>query len=162
MREPIATMRSVRFRAAPDMTMIRVACTDDAGILAALSGELGYPATPDRIVARLATIEASGAACVFVAEDAQRRVIGWLHVAQAAHLTGDADAEILGLVVADSMRGAGIGADLLRVAEDWAHAQGATQLQVRSRTEREGAHRFYERAGYARIKTQAVFRKILV
>lgn len=144
------------------MTKIRAACTDDAAILAALSGELGYPAAPEQIVARLATIEATGTACVLVAEDAQGAVVGWVHVARMAHLTDEADAEILGLVVTESKRGGGLGAHLLRSAEDWSRSHGATRIRVRSRTERERAHRFYGDAGYVRIKTQAVFRKILV
>jgi GNAT superfamily N-acetyltransferase len=86
-------------------------------------------------------------------------VTGWLHIAQTAHLTADPAAEILGLVVADSARGGGIGADLVRAAEAWAHGHGCDELRVRSRVERERAHRFYERAGYARVKTQAVFGK---
>ena len=143
------------------MTTIRSALIPDAPALAELSGQLGYPASPQQIIMRLAAIEATHAACVFVAEDARGRVIGWLHVARAAHLTGDAGAEILGLVVGESMRGDGIGADLLRAAEDWARSHGATQLHVRSRVERERAHRFYERTGYARSKLQIVFGKPL-
>lgn len=143
------------------MATIRSARSDDAATLAALSGELGYVATPDQIVARLAKIEAAGMTCVLVAEDAQRAVVGWIHVARAGDLTGDADAEILGLIVAASTRNLGIGAGLLRAAEEWARAHGATQMRVRSRIERENAHRFYEKTGYARIKTQALFRKLL-
>jgi GNAT superfamily N-acetyltransferase len=143
------------------MTTIRTARTYDAPDLAALGGELGYPATRQQIVARLAAIEATKSACVLVAEDAQGRVAGWLHVAQSMQLTGDADVEILGLVVAESARGAGIGAALLAAAQDWARSRGAMQVRVRSRVERERAHRFYERAGFARLKTQAVFRKPL-
>jgi GNAT superfamily N-acetyltransferase len=143
------------------MTTIRTARTYDASALAALAGELGYPATPRAIVARLAAIEAEPASRVLVAEDARGRVVGWLHVALTAHLLDDATAEILGLVVTAGARGGGIGAQLLHAAEDWARTRGAVRLRVRSRVERERAHRFYERAGYARAKTQHVFAKPL-
>ena len=143
------------------MTTIRAARACDAAALAELCGELGYPASRQQVVARLATIEATDTASVFVAEDAQGCVSGWLHVAQTAHLINDADAEILGLVVAAAARGAGVGTALLRAASDWARTRGLAQLRVRSRLERERAHRFYERAGFARVKTQAVFSRAL-
>ena len=56
----------------------------------------------------------------------------------------------------------GVGAALLAVAEDWARAQGFSTMRLRSNVIRERAHRFYEREGYRRIKSQAVFRKPLV
>lgn len=143
------------------MTTIRNARTYDASALAALAGQLGYPSTQRQIVARLAAIEAESASRVLVAEDVRGDVVGWLHVAQAAHLVDDATAEIVGLVVADGARGGGIGAQLLRAAEDWARTRGAATMRVRSRVERERAHRFYERAGYVRVKTSAVFGKPL-
>ncbi|GAA0713388.1 GNAT family N-acetyltransferase [Dokdonella soli] len=143
------------------MTTIRAARTYDAPMLAELNGELGYPANRQQIVARLAAIEATKAACVLVAEDTHGRVVGWLQVAQTAQLTGDADAEILGLVVGEAARGAGIGKQLVDAAEAWAHAKGIRRLRVRSRVERERAHRFYERAGYTCAKTQRVFSKPL-
>jgi GNAT superfamily N-acetyltransferase len=144
------------------MTTIRSARGTDASAIAALSGELGYPATSEEIGARLIAIDGTHTACVLVAERAQGVVVGWVHVARAAHLTHDAEAEILGLIVAAVSRGAGIGAELLRIAEQWARSQGAARLGVRSRLERERAHRFYERAGYRRLKTQAVFVKPLL
>ncbi|MET0225152.1 MAG: GNAT family N-acetyltransferase [Dokdonella sp.] len=143
------------------MPTIRCARTYDAPALAQLSGALGYPATRQQIVARLAALEAAPAHTIFVAEDAAGRVVGWLHAAQCVLLTEDDGAEVLGLVVAAELRGRGIGAALLRAAEAWARARGAGYLRVRSRVERDGAHRFYERAGFARSKTQHVFRQPL-
>lgn len=141
------------------MTTIRSARTYDAEALAQLCGELGYPATRQQIVCRLAAIEAAPGNGILVAEDGEGRVTGWLHVATAVSLTDDPCAEILGFVVSAPARGSGIGRDLLRAAEAWAHARGCERLRVRSRVERERAHRFYERAGYVRVKTQAVFGK---
>lgn len=143
------------------MTTIRNARNYDAPALAELCGQLGYPATRQQIVARLAAIEAGAAGRVLVAEDAEGRVVGWLHVAQQAHLVDDEVAEILGLVVAEPARGSGVGAGLLWAAEAWARERGVEQLRVRSRVERERAHGFYERAGYRRSKSQHVFAKAL-
>ena len=143
------------------MTTIRNARNYDADAIAALCGELGYPATRQQVVARLAAIQARGDGGVLVAEGASGIVVGWLQVGLAAPLTGDAEGEVLGLVVAAGARGDGVGARLLAEAERWARTRGCPRMRVRSRVERERAHRFYERAGYVRIKTQAVFGKPL-
>lgn len=141
------------------MTTIRCARTYDAPELAELCGELGYPATRQQVVRRLAAIEACATGKVFVAEHGDGRVIGWLHVASTPHLVDEDVAEILGLVVAPSMRGAGIGARLMRAAEAWARSRGVRCLRVRSRMERTRAHRFYHRDGYIVAKTQLVLVK---
>lgn len=138
------------------MTTIRCARTYDAPAIAALCGELGYPSTRQQIVARLAAIESADAK-VFVAENASGEVVAWLHVGLCTQLTGDGEAEILGLVVAAGARGNGIGRALLERACAWAAERGCTSLRVRSRIERERAHRFYEREGFELAKTQRVF-----
>ncbi|MEO5558309.1 MAG: GNAT family N-acetyltransferase [Dokdonella sp.] len=143
------------------MTTIRTARSYDAPAIAALCGELGYPSTRQQMVKRLAAIDGNADCRVFVAEDAEGCVIAWLQVALAAQLCDDACAEVTGLVVAQPMRGQGIGGQLLVEAEAWARTRGAQQIRVRSRQERELAHQFYERAGYARTKTQLVFGKPL-
>jgi GNAT superfamily N-acetyltransferase len=143
------------------MTTIRTARTYDAPMLADLCGQLGYPASRQQIVARLAAIEAMPSNCVLVAEDGNGQIVAWLHVAQSASLAVDTESEILGLVVDENARSAGIGAALVEAAEAWVRAHGGSQLRVRSRIERERAHRFYERAGFQRIKTQVMLRKVL-
>ena len=143
------------------MTTIRNARTYDAPVLADLCGELGYPTTRQQVVRRLAVIEGLADCGVLVAEDDEGRVVGWLHVTLVAQLCNDACAEITGLVIAQSARGRGIGQCLVSAAEKWGCARGLPSIRVRSRVERERAHQFYERMGYARIKTQAVFSKPL-
>jgi len=138
------------------MTTIRCARTYDATAIAALCGELGYPSTRQQVVARLAAIE-NVAAKVFVAENGNGDVVAWLYVGVCAQLTGDDEAEILGLVAAADTRGNGIGGMLVERAVAWARERGCTRLRVRSRAERERAHRFYEREGFERVKTQRVF-----
>jgi GNAT superfamily N-acetyltransferase len=143
------------------MTTIRAARTYDARAIADLGGQLGYPATRQQIASRLAGVESEPTSRVLVAEDDVGRVVGWLHVAARAQLTENVCAEILGLVVDESARGAGIGASLIRAAEDWARGIGCERVRVRSRHTRERAHRFYERAGYERSKVQLVLHKPL-
>lgn len=68
-------------------------------------------------------------------------------------------AEILALSVDENNRSNGIGAALLRTAEEWAREQGARRVRVRSNVIRKDAHRFYEREEYAPVKDQRVFEK---
>ena len=143
------------------MTTIRAARTYDAPAIAELAGQLGYAANRQQIATRLAGIESERSSRVLVAEDTAGKVIGWLHVAARTQLTEDACAEILGLVVDENARGAGVGAALVRAAEAWARAEGCTRVRVRSRETRERAHRFYEREGYERNKVQLVLHKPL-
>ena len=67
----------------------------------------------------------------------------------------------MALVVDERCRGRGIGAALMSEVERWARERGAVKLRVGSRTTREGAHRFYEREGYALVKTSHWFQKDL-
>jgi GNAT superfamily N-acetyltransferase len=140
---------------------IRIARNYDAPAIAGLGDQLGYAANRQQIATRLAGIESEPSSRVFVAENGDGVVVGWLHVASRTQLTEDPCAEILGLVVDEHARGAGIGAELVRAAEAWARARGCTRIRVRSRDTRERAHRFYEREGYARNKMQLVLHKVL-
>jgi len=140
---------------------VRTACAADAAVLAQLSTQLGYPADTAAILRRLARIEAENIGVVFVAQDGHGRVLGWTHVLSRLLLEQDEYAELVGLVVDDGARSAGIGALLLSAAEDWARSRNLGILRVRSNVVRERAHRFYLRAGYVERKRQVVFEKTL-
>ena len=140
---------------------IRTAGDDDVATLAALSGELGYPAAPATIAERLTLVRTSLAGEVFVAVDASSVVLGWTHVAPRLNLEEEPFAELAGLIVGDGARGLGVGVLLLRAAEDWARERGYAKLRVRSNVVRERAHGFYLREGYVERKRQAVFDKPL-
>jgi GNAT superfamily N-acetyltransferase len=141
------------------MPRIRAARSYDVPAIATLCGELGYPATRPQISRRLAALEQMSTHRVWVAEDDEGRVIGWLHAARCLHLARDEDVEVLGLVVAEGARGAGTGAQLLHVVEDWAAQAGAARVCIRSRLERERAHNFYRREGYSRQNVHLVLDK---
>ncbi len=143
------------------MIAVRPARREDAATLAALSGELGYPASAGDVSARLEALAARGAHAVLVAEEDGGPPLGFVHVFGAYTVESDPFAEIGGLVVAARARGRGVGAALVAAGEDWARGAGFPTLRVRSRLERAAAHAWYERRGYARVKTQAVFTKEL-
>jgi len=69
--------------------------------------------------------------------------------------------EILGLVVDQNYRCQGVGRSLVAAVEAWAGSRGVTTIKVRSNMVRAESHPFYERLGYARVKSQHVYRKLL-
>lgn len=141
------------------MIAIREAEERDAGALAELTTQLGYPSTEKEIEDRLSRVKQEGTA-IFVAE-AEGRVVAWIGIREDFCLEFGAYSEIVGLVVHEKARGQHIGEQLASTAEAWAKQRGHTRLRVRSNVVRERAHRFYERLGYAVTKRQAVFLKTL-
>jgi len=140
---------------------IRPAQRADAAALAGLSTQLGYPVDEGTLRTRLERVHEHRVGEVFVAVDAGNGVLGWTHVVPRLHLEEAPFAELAGLIVADGARGSGVGASLLRSAEDWAREHGYAQLRVRSNVVRERAYRFYLREGYVERKRQVVFDKAL-
>lgn len=136
--------------------IIRAAEPRDVEAIAALAGELGYPTTSDAMARRLAALGERDA--VLVADDGGA-CVGWIHISVVESLENDGHAEIRGLVVASTHRGAGIGAALVGAAEEWARRRGLARVRVRSNVIRERTHRFYERLGYRAVKSQKVFDK---
>jgi len=140
---------------------IREAHTDDDDAIARLCGELGYPTSAAQARNRLASVLGSDRDCVLVAVAPDGLVVGWIHVFLASRVLSDRFAELGGFVVAADHCGRGIGTKLLAEAESWAVQRGALQFRIRSRSTRTDAHRFYERLGFRRAKTQHVFDKSL-
>ena len=133
----------------------------DAAIVADLTTQLGYPTSSQETAERLAKLaDRPEEHAALVAED-EGRAVGWVHVELVTSLESGLKAKIGGLVVDEHHRSARVGAELLAAAEAWAREHGAARMVVRSRVTRERAHRFYEREGYALVKTSYVFEKIL-
>ncbi len=174
------TARSDSARAITTAT-VRAATLADAAAIARLSGQLGYPATPEEVVHRLRQIERDARHAVYVAEftgeelpgagigaartsstsAATGPVIGWIHVQVCHALVSYPCAEIAGLVIDERHRGHGVGRVLMTHAEQWARENACREVRLRSNIIRAGAHAFYDKLGYETIKTQKVFRKLL-
>ena len=145
-----------------DKVVIRRARLTDASVVAELSGQLGYPASPEEMAARLAhLIRHPRFGSVLIAETSERRVIGWVHVSITPLLEVSLRAEVNGLIVAEGQRSSGAGAKLLQATEEWAKCKGCDSMSVRSNVIRDRAHAFYLRNGYEHYKTQKAFRKKL-
>jgi GNAT superfamily N-acetyltransferase len=140
-------------------TTVREMTAADAERVAALSGQLGYPSTPEQIRERLLRIEGHPEARVWVACDSEGRVQGWVHVYGHRQLESGGAAEVGGLVVDESVRGRGMGRALMAAAESWARERGYERLTLRSNVMRNEAHRFYQRLGYTIVKSQHKFQK---
>ena len=139
---------------------IRAMTATDVDRVAELVTQLGYPSSADQIARRFARIDGRNDCALFVADDGQA-VVGWMHAAFQPYLECDESAEILGLVVADGQRGRGIGAALVSAGETWAKGIGCRSLRVRANITRDRAHAFYQRHGFARVKTQHCFQKMI-
>ena len=135
--------------------VIRPARPLDEAALAALCGELGYPIAAADLARNLGHLLGDPAHALFVAET-EGSVAGWIHVREGWTLESGSRAELTGLVVDSGRRGRGIGALLVAAAEAWARDRGLERIRVRSRVQRQDAHRFYRRLGYAESKVQAI------
>jgi GNAT superfamily N-acetyltransferase len=131
-----------------------------------LNAQLGYPESQEIILLRFRRImQDRRNHGVFVAiaggsnEQSDRSVIGWIHVFADKLLTVGPRAEIGGLVVDEHWRSRGVGAALLRRAEQWTQQGGFTKVVVRTNVVRIRAHRFYEKCGYQLLKQSRVYTK---
>jgi len=138
---------------------IRVALASDSEQLRSLSRELGYPENRKAFRRRLETIIKEEDHLLFVAQDENRQVLGWIHGYPVTTLVSEPFLEIGGLVIAEESRGLGIGSKLLSALESTAINSGISLVRVRSRIMRKDAHRFYLDRGYELLKEQSVFVK---
>jgi GNAT superfamily N-acetyltransferase len=141
--------------------MIRRATLTDAPQLAELTGQLGYPIEAGEIERRLELLLPRAAHIVFVAETAPDLVVGWIQGEEREILAVGRFCEIVGLVVGEAHRGAGVARRLVEAVEQWAAGRGLEQVSLRSNIVRPESHAFYEKVGYTRFKTQHAYRKRL-
>lgn len=139
---------------------VRPARISDAEDVVRLTVELGYQADAASVARRLSRILSRDDQQFFVA-DAGGRAIEWVHVIVAEYVELDPFVVIGGLVVDRAYRRKGIGRVLMRHAEDWAKESGCSIVRLWSTISRTGAHAFYQELGYARVKTQHSFAKVL-
>ncbi|MHB1095636.1 MAG: GNAT family N-acetyltransferase [Gemmatimonadaceae bacterium] len=131
------------------MTAIREASEEDTATIAQLLGQLGYPARADEVNARLVALRRYPHAVAFVAEQ-QGDVVGVVtcHSFPSIHVSAPV-AWLTTLVVDRHHSGQGIGRQLCGAAEVWARERGAQRISVTSGAQRDDAHAFYGRIGYA-------------
>jgi len=127
---------------------IRPFADDDLVAAAGLMTELGYPATVEQAGARIARYTERDDHLVLIAETGGR-VVGLAGAEVGPSLEHDTVVgRITAMVVADGVRGLGVGAKLVAGIEDWARGHGVKRMTVTSHLRRKGAHVFYARVGY--------------
>ncbi|HEU5358095.1 MAG TPA: GNAT family N-acetyltransferase [Gemmatimonadales bacterium] len=139
---------------------LRPATTDDAPAIAGLLTQLGYPTLVDAARARLADLLRRGPPDRVVVAEVDGKVVAvmTLHLTPELHRARPIG-RVTALVVDESVRGSGVGAEMMEEAERILRADGAGLLELTSNMRRVDAHRFYERLGYQ--KTSFRFAKEL-
>ena len=145
---------------AADAVLIRPMVPGDAEAVATLTGQLGYPAAPGEILARMAGISGKDDHLLLVAGPGGRAA-AYIHAAVAMTLGGPPRVHVHSLVVEETARGTGLGAALLAAAEAWARSRGLAACSLYSQAKRASAHRFYLRHGYSEKKRSVYFAKDL-
>ncbi len=135
-------------------TISRAGLGDVEGV-AALTGELGYDASPSEVRQRLESLLEDELHAVFVARG-DGCLLGLVHVGTVKRLESSFYAELGALVVSERARRGGIGRALVGEARRWARRRGIHRLRVRTNVLREAAPRFYESLGFVEVKEQSV------
>ncbi|HEY2857625.1 MAG TPA: GNAT family N-acetyltransferase [Terracidiphilus sp.] len=139
--------------------VVREMMQEDAEAVAHLTVQLGYSRTPEEIAAWLAHLDRNAAEQAAFVACLDSEIVGWIEVSIERRLQSAAYAMIGGLVIAEMVRGRGIGQLLCQHVEQWTWDHGIDTLRVTSRSTRAGAHRFYLRDAYREVKTSLVFEK---
>jgi GNAT superfamily N-acetyltransferase len=125
--------------------LIRPVELADAAVLAGLMSQLGYETRTAEMEMRLNSILPDSRYRSFVAV-AEARICGMIGTfCYHSYEHNDPGARILVLVVAEEVRGRGVGRALVRAAEIDLAARNITRLSVDTRLTRKEAHLFYER-----------------
>lgn len=105
------------------------------------------------------------AAVVFVAQSEDGPLLGFLDAGLRSHADGCDTAHAVGFVegwfVAPGHRGRGIGRALMRTAEDWARAQGCTEMASDALLTEDGSQRAHAALGFEVVDRCVHFRKNL-
>jgi ribosomal protein S18 acetylase RimI-like enzyme len=129
---------------------IRDGDLSDAPELTALMCELGYETTSAEMESRLISMLKDPRYKTLVALN-NDKICGMVGTLSASsYLHNDLSGRIIALVVSRDLRQRGIGARLIAAAEKNFIQRGITRVTLTTRFEREEAHRFYEKVGYAR------------
>jgi len=122
----------------------------DAPELAALMCELGYETTSAEMESRLISILNDPRYKTLVALN-NDKICGMIGtVSASSYLHSDLSGRIIALVVSRELRQHGIGGRLIAAAEKNFIQRGITRVTLATRFDREKAHEFYEKIGYAR------------
>ena len=102
---------------------------------------------------------------ILVAESADTTLVGFLEVAMRSHADGCDVRHPVGYLegwyLIESHRGRGLGKQLLAAAENWARAQGCTEMASDAWIDNDLSHRVHERLGFEVVDRCVHYRKSL-
>jgi GNAT superfamily N-acetyltransferase len=144
-----------------ERVIVRDANREDIEELTSLMTDLGYPATLDEFRVRFENIAAHPdyRTIVVVLND---EIVGMAGLSKNIFYEMNGNyMRILAFVVKQSARKLGIGKILIEASEEWAREQGLHTVVISSgnRAERDAAHAFYQKMGYA-IKSSGFVKKL--
>ncbi len=129
--------------------VIRAATGEDAPALASLLGQLGYASSETEVHERLERMMTQERINMLVAVRGTE-VLGLATAHRLSLLNRPRDVmHLTALVVDRNARGQGVGRGLVAAVEERARAAGCERLSVATHVDRDGAHAFYERLGFA-------------
>ena len=144
-----------------EQVIIRDAKKEDIEELTSLMTDLGYPATLEEFRTRFENIAAHPDYRTIVAV-VNDEIVGMAGLSKNIFYEMNGNyMRILAFVVKQSSRKLGIGKLLIKASEDWAAEQGLNTVVINSgnRAERDAAHAFYQKMGYA-IKSSGFVKKL--
>lgn len=140
---------------------VRKAVMEDVPEITGLCFQLGYSATPEQVSANLKALLGDEEHGIFVVQQPDGRVIGWVHGYVYKLLYNEPSTQVAGLVVDEGSRGRGAGKALMKAVEDWSRERGCVVIGLRSNIIRKEAHIFYKNLGYEILKESYTFSKKL-
>jgi aminoglycoside 6'-N-acetyltransferase I len=149
---------------------VRLAKIEDWGALAQMRSQLwpdGSAEEHERELRAILSGEASGNAemTIFVWEGRDGSLAGFLEARLRSHADGCDEAQSVGYVegwfVREEYRRRGIGAELLRAAEDWARGQGCKEMASDAEIENYLSQRTHEALGFRAGSRVVTYRKAL-
>jgi aminoglycoside 6'-N-acetyltransferase I len=104
-------------------------------------------------------------AVVLVAEDAEGRLAGFVHAGLRSHADGCDPSHPVGFLegwyVEPSFRRRGVGAQLVRAAEDWARVEGCREMASDTWIDHADSQQAHEALGFEVVDRCVHYRKVL-
>ena len=143
------------------MIYVREAIEPDyQAVIRLMKNELGYPALDEAEAFKRLEYFKNSEDWVTLVAVVDEVVAGFIGVKKGIAYNIDGYySQIAALAVSEKKRRCGIGAALVKKAEEWSLSYGITGVQVSSDMRRLDAHAFYEDLGY--IKKSFSFKKVL-
>jgi N-acetylglutamate synthase-like GNAT family acetyltransferase len=137
---------------------IRAATEHDLEPIYQLSLQLGYQPSREKVLSGLLSIQKNPDYEVVVLEE-ESVVLGWMTLCIRHRIEDVSFLQVAAVVTEEKRRGSGFGKTLLAYAEEQARQKKLAFVGLYSNVIRNGAHGFYENAGYHRAKESYFFKK---